>query len=219
MVIGWRRFSMISSAPVTVFGLVVGNITGFIAKQYVLINGLDKIQQTIDTIISGIAKEQFGTWIGTIFGHQAGAVLALPVTSFIGDIVWGCVTEIIHSTITCTARTIGLIQPAVDTVSSAALIAIRVVASMIAYTVKSLILQYSVPYVKVFLEVVLPKIIPALCRYSFFQFYLQPYFAFSAAVVLTTPATLLLADICGIIVLELLYYVGVRLFTPPAPKK
>ncbi len=207
---------MISSTPVTVFGLVAGNIAGFLAKQYVLINGLETVRRTIDQIVSKTAKEQFGTWVGTIFGHQAGLVLALPVTSFIGDVVWGCVTEVIHSTITCSARTFGVIKPCMERLSTAVLIAIRVCTAMIAYGVKALILQFSYPYVQVFLEIMLPKVLPALCRYSFFQFYLKPFLTFSAVMVLTTPAALILADICGLIVQELLYYIAVKLFTPAA---
>lgn len=209
---------MISSTPITFLGIVTGNITGFVAKQYVLINGLETIRRNIDEIVSSVAKEQFGSWVGTIFGHQASLVLALPVASFIGDVVWSCVSEVIHSTISCSARTIGLIKPCAKTLSSAVLVAIRVFAALISYTVKAIILQYSLPYVHVFLESVLPKILPALCRYSFFQFYLQPFFTFSAAMVLTTPATLLLADICGIIVQEILYFTCVKIFTTPPSK-
>lgn len=209
---------MISSTPVTILGATLGNVSGFLAKQYVLIQGLEPIRKTIDEAVSKVAKEHFGVWAGTIFGHQAGLVLALPAASFIGDVVWACVSEVIQATLTCTARATGLIKGSFSNLSAATLLAVRVFASMIAYTVKALIFQYSFPYVKIFLEIVLPKILPALCKYSLFKFYLQPFFTFGAVMVLTTPAVLLLADICGIFVQELIYFVCTRLIDRPGKK-
>lgn len=202
---------MISSAPITIIGSLVGNVTGFVAKQYVLIKGLEPVRKAIDEAVTTVAKQHFGAWAGTIFGHQAGLVLALPAASFIGDIVWACVSEVIQATVSCTARTTGLIKGTFSNLSAAALVAIRVFASLISFSVKALIFQYAFPHVKLFLEIILPRLLPALCRYSLFKFYLQPFFTFGAVVVLTTPAVLLLADICGIIVQELVYFACTRL--------
>ena len=178
-----------------------------------LVKGLESVRKTIDESVTIVAKQYFGGWAGTLFGHQAGAILALPMTSFIGDVVWGCIKEVIHSTVVCTARTTGLIKPAVSKVSAAIFIAIRVVASLLSYGIKALVFQYATPSVKIFLEMVLPRLLPRLCQYPLFAFYLQPFFTFGALMVLTTPAVLLLADICGILVQELICYACMKCFS------
>lgn len=199
------------STPITVLGCISGNICGFVAKQYVLINGLDVIRKTIDDVISEVARRRFGMWIGTIFGFQASLVLALPVASFIGDIVWACVCETVQSTFLCAAKVTGIMKQSTTKISAVVYLSLRVFASVVAFSCKALVQRYAFPYVSMFIEAFLPKFLPLLSRYAFLRFYLKPFLSFGGTMVLTTPAVLLLADIIGLFVQGILLYSAMKL--------
>lgn len=200
------------STSITVLGFFSGNICGFLAKQYVLINGLEVIRKTVDEVVSEVAKRRFGMWLGTIFGFQASLVLALPVASFIGDIVWACVCEVVQSTIFCTAKVTGIMKQSTERISSAVYLSLRVFASIVSFSAKALIQRYAFPYVSTFIEASLPKLLPLFSKYAFLRFYLKPFLSLGGAMVLTTPAILLLGDIVGLLIQGILIYAAMRYF-------
>jgi len=193
-----------SDVAVAFIGVGTGNILGYIAKQSFIVHGIQTVRQELDRVITEVASRYFGSWTGATIGFQAALMLAMPVASMIGDLVWTCVAEGVNSTILIAAETIGCIRKTSEKLSALVLIALRVVAATIAYFCKCLICNFGMPYVQITLEYILPWITHNPCL---------PQWAYSLlitveATTLTPQVTILIADLFAVIFREALFHLS-----------
>jgi hypothetical protein len=185
---------------------VAGNVVGFSAKQMVIVRGIGVIRDEIHRIVASIAEQHFGSWIGNAIGFQAGLSLALPVTCFIGDLIWTCISEAVHSIIVLSAEVLGIIKRRSGWLINPLMTAVRVAAVAIGYFVKCLVCNYAMPFVEASLDTIFRRVLPVLIENNLAVNVLTPLVS-AGATILTPTITILAADIIGMLV-QLLFYHG-----------
>ena len=192
---------MIREATVEFIGSGAGNILGYAAKQMFVLHAVDSVGKELQTHVSAVAKKFFGSWAGSALGFQAGIVLAVPVTSLVGDLLWACISNGVRSACIVSARLCGVIEGSSASITLKQVI-IRVTAVSFAYLVKVFIVNSGVSTVQSALQLIFRQALPLLAQNSAMpSFLLSPVLSLSASV-LAAPVTILIADLAGIILQE-----------------
>lgn len=195
-------------AVVSCVAAVSGNILGFSAKQLVIVRGIATIRDEICKIVSSVAEQYFASWISAAIGFQASLSLALPVTSFIGDLVWTCISEAVNSIITIGAEVLGIIKRRTGWLVTPLITAVRVAAVALGYFVKSLVCNYAMPFVEACLDSIFRTALPYLINNHLAVNILTPLVAVGATIC-TPTVTILVADMIGFAV-QMLFFHGTK---------
>jgi hypothetical protein len=185
---------------------VTGNILGFSAKQTVIVRGIASVRDEIHRLVASAVEPYFGSWIGSAIGFQASLTLGLPVTSFIGDIVWTCISEAVHSIITIAAEVLGIIKRRTGWLATPLMTAVRVAAIALGYFVKCLVCNYAMPFVEASLDTIFRKTLQFLIE-NYLAIHILTPLVSAGATMFTPTVTILAADIIGFAV-QLLIYQG-----------
>ncbi len=199
---------------------IAGNILGFSAKQVLIVHGMATIRDEIRQVVASVAEQHFGSWVSGAIGFQASLMLALPVASFIGDLVWTCISEAVNSIITITAEILGIIKRRSGWLVTSLITAVRVAAVAIGYFVKCLVCNYAMPFVEEALGSIFRTTLPYLIESHVALNIFTPLLA-AGATVCTPTVTIIAADIIGFVV-QMLVFHGTKavldrtiLFDPP----
>ncbi len=185
-------------------GYLLGNTTGFLAKQYFCYYGLEGVRRELDTVISSIAERFFGNMVGRAVGHQLSYVASIPYTVFLGDLIWTTTSEIIQSTVLLTAKSIGIVERNIRKIPVWMDLALRISSATISYFAKCAFIHAAMPTVKIAVE----KLILYAAIYGttnvFFRASLVTIAPISA-ITIAPMATFFIADALGMLLQTSLY--------------
>lgn len=189
---------------VNAFGSALGNSLGFIAKQGFCYTGLPGVRRELEDVVTQVAQEQFGWFVGSAIGSQVALMTSVPATIFLGDLIWSAVSEITQSAVYLTARAAGMVEETYQSLPTWIDIALKISSIAAGYFAKCLFAHHAMPIIRTGIESMLrhgwintiPNPIIRTC--------LQTVAPFGAIMIAPT-ATFIAADIVGSLTQSLFY--------------
>lgn len=172
---------MCIQAAVSCTAAAIGDVFGFIASRWILTSGIAAVRTELDSCISTLARERLGEWVGRSIGFQCSLVLANPVASLIGSLVWTCISDAVQSFIRLFAEIIGLIRQKGGTLRSLILTGVRVSCTVVGFFIKRTIINYAVPVSIVSAEVAVKTVLPYLATHTVARVVFQMLISLSGA--------------------------------------
>ena len=177
----------------------VATVAGFIAKQTFTYHCLSTVRLQLQELVGKVATNHFGKFVGILIGHEAGILLAIPVTSILADMVASAVKESVKAVI----RLVNFFLFGIEEKCQTPLfreIVLQVASLATCIFAKSYFCNFCMPLVKIGIELSLKHTI-------LLSIPLIPvgFAASSFAILLAPPITLLVGDIIGFIAGEATY--------------
>lgn len=198
---------MISLDSLNFCSAAVGNCVGFCAKQIFSYHAHEKVQTLLQERITLVAKEIFPPFLAQAVGWQASCIAALPLTSFIGDVIWISVQEFIQTTFEVAAKALHLVRSSCQKVHASALSCLWGISWLVGYVAKTVFVRYGMTLMKQGLEHGLSYILPKILACPSISF-LTPFLSGFGSIVLAAPATTFISDCIGGVVKHLTYMIG-----------
>ena len=95
-------------AAVSCTAAAIGDVFGFMAARWIHTTGIIGVRRELDSYITTLAREKLGDWTAQSIGFQCSLVLANPVSSMLGSLVWTCISEAVQSGLLLIAGVIGI---------------------------------------------------------------------------------------------------------------
>jgi len=176
-----------------------GCIAAFVAKQVFSYHCLEPVRLQLQELISKVASNNFGTFVGNIIGREGGILLSMPVTCLLADIVGAAAYETVMTVVHVVNVVFfgAKVEPMTPFFRELGLRTARFATYFFA---KSYFCNFCMPLVKLGVEFALRHIVVLSATALPLGFLACP-----AAIVLTPPLTFLIGDIVGIIAGEVVY--------------
>ncbi len=175
---------------------IVGNTVGFVAKQIFCVSSLEPVRRQLEQTISRIASPIFGSFLGGILGNQLSYASAIPMTSFLGNLVWSWIADVPQ---VCVSILISVCFPRNNNKGIAQWMytAVRVSGTVLGHLANSYFCLNAMPIVKQVLEGVLKNVTPLVTSWQ-----ITPILPLVALCV-TPTITFSAGDLLGIIIKRL----------------
>ena len=183
----------------------VGNLGGFVAKQFVTYHSIDTVREQLQALISKVASNHFGGFIGTFIGDQTGVLFSVPITCLLADLVGSAVKETVQTVICVAGALLFGLQP-IESKSRPFFkeICLKIIRFATYLFSKSYFCNYGMPFVKQGVEFCLRHVV-TISIAAIPVAFTTSIAVSTLAIIITPPLTFLLGDLIGYLAGELTY--------------